>query len=46
MLAVCRGAQLLAIAHGGRLSQRVPAVTGHPELAGLGRTRSWPRATR
>ncbi len=36
MLAVCRGAQLMAIAHGGRLSQRLPAVTGHPELTGLG----------
>jgi putative glutamine amidotransferase len=35
VLAVCRGAQLLAIAHGGRLSQRPPAVTGHTELAGL-----------
>ena len=29
MLAVCRGAQLLAVAHGGRLSQRPPAVAGH-----------------
>ncbi len=35
MLAVCRGAQLLAVAHGGRLSQRPPAVGGHPELTGL-----------
>ncbi len=34
-LAICRGAQLLAVAHGGRLTQR-PAVTdGHPELANL-----------
>jgi putative glutamine amidotransferase len=35
MLAVCRGAQLLAIAHGGRLSQRPPAVDGHSELNGM-----------
>jgi putative glutamine amidotransferase len=32
LLAVCRGAQLLAIAHGGRLSQRPPAAAGHTEL--------------
>jgi putative glutamine amidotransferase len=31
-LAICRGAQLLAIAHGGRLSQRLPAVAGHTQL--------------
>lgn len=36
MLAVCRGAQLLAIAHGGRLSQRLPAIAAHAELSGLG----------
>jgi putative glutamine amidotransferase len=34
-LAVCRGAQLLAIAHGGRLAQR-PEITGeHPDIGGL-----------
>jgi putative glutamine amidotransferase len=35
VLAVCRGAQLLSIAHGGRLSQRPPATAGHSELGGL-----------
>lgn len=34
-LAVCRGAQLLAVAHGGRLTQRAPAESGHAELTGL-----------
>jgi putative glutamine amidotransferase len=34
-LAICRGAQLLAVAHGGRLMQRPPSVGGHTELAGL-----------
>lgn len=34
-LAVCRGAQLLAVAHGGRLRQRPPALAGHTELDGL-----------
>jgi putative glutamine amidotransferase len=34
-LAICRGAQLLAVAHGGRLAQRLPEVDGHRELAGL-----------
>jgi putative glutamine amidotransferase len=34
-LAICRGAQLLAVAHGGRLAQRLPEVDGHSELAGL-----------
>jgi putative glutamine amidotransferase len=34
-LAICRGAQLLAIAHGGRLLQRPEAVAGHTELRGL-----------
>ena len=34
-LAICRGAQLLAIAHGGRLTQRPPASDGHSELEGL-----------
>jgi putative glutamine amidotransferase len=35
LLAVCRGAQLLAIVHGGRLSQSPPAADGHAELTGL-----------
>jgi len=35
-LAVCRGAQLLAVAHGGRLAQRLSAGDGHRELEGLG----------
>lgn len=35
-LAICRGAQLLAVAHGGRLAQRPPAVDGHTELTGKG----------
>lgn len=34
-LAICRGAQLLAVAHGGALAQRPPAVPGHTELTGL-----------
>ena len=34
-LAVCRGAQLLAIAHGGRLVQRLPDVDGHADLDGM-----------
>jgi putative glutamine amidotransferase len=34
-LAICRGAQLLAIAHGGRLTQRLPDVDGHDDLGGL-----------
>ncbi|MGH2928740.1 MAG: gamma-glutamyl-gamma-aminobutyrate hydrolase family protein, partial [Solirubrobacteraceae bacterium] len=34
-LAVCRGAQLLAVAHGGRLAQRPPEAPGHAELTGL-----------
>jgi putative glutamine amidotransferase len=34
-LGICRGAQLLAIAHGGRLVQRLSAVDGHIELAGV-----------
>jgi putative glutamine amidotransferase len=34
-LGVCRGAQLMAIAHGGRLAQRLSAVDGHTELSGL-----------
>ncbi|HWE07867.1 MAG TPA: gamma-glutamyl-gamma-aminobutyrate hydrolase family protein [Solirubrobacteraceae bacterium] len=34
-LAICRGAQLLAVAHGGRLAQRPPATDGHAELAGV-----------
>src|SRR5690242_11564332 len=32
VLAVCRGAQLLTVAHGGQLSQHPPAVAGHAEL--------------
>jgi putative glutamine amidotransferase len=35
LLAICRGAQLLAVAHGGRLAQRPPAVEGHAELDGM-----------
>jgi putative glutamine amidotransferase len=34
-LAICRGAQLLAVAHGGRLAQQPPATGGHTELAGV-----------
>jgi putative glutamine amidotransferase len=34
-LAICRGAQLLAIAHGGRLSQHPPGTDGHTELTGV-----------
>jgi putative glutamine amidotransferase len=34
-LAICRGAQLLAIAHGGRLTQRLPDVKGHDDLGAL-----------
>lgn len=34
-LAICRGAQLLAVAHGGRLAQRLPVSEGHRQLAGL-----------
>ncbi|HET8979790.1 MAG TPA: gamma-glutamyl-gamma-aminobutyrate hydrolase family protein [Solirubrobacteraceae bacterium] len=34
-LAVCRGAQLLAVAHGGRLHQRPAAAEGHGELKGM-----------
>jgi putative glutamine amidotransferase len=30
-LAICRGAQLLALAHGGRLSQRPQATAEHPD---------------
>jgi len=33
-LAICRGAQLLAVASGGRLAQDPPATEGHIELAG------------
>lgn len=35
MLAICRGAQLLAVAHGGRLAQRLAAGDGHEDLGGL-----------
>jgi putative glutamine amidotransferase len=34
-LAICRGAQLLAVAHGGRLAQHLSAAGGHRELDGL-----------
>jgi putative glutamine amidotransferase len=34
-LAICRGAQLLAIAHGGRLVQEPPPSPGHGELSGM-----------
>jgi putative glutamine amidotransferase len=34
-LAICRGAQLLAVAHGGRLAQRLTPGDGHAELDGL-----------
>jgi len=34
-LGVCRGAQLLAVAHGGRLAQRLSAGDGHRSLEGL-----------
>lgn len=34
-LAICRGAQLLAVAHGGRLAQRLSGGEGHVELDGL-----------
>jgi putative glutamine amidotransferase len=34
-LAICRGAQLLAVAHGGRLAQWLSAGDGHRELGGL-----------
>ena len=34
-LAICRGAQLLAVAHGGRLAQHLPEAPGHAELAGM-----------
>jgi putative glutamine amidotransferase len=35
MLAICRGAQLLAVAHGGRLRQHLVSADGHGELGGL-----------
>lgn len=34
-LAICRGAQLLAVASGGRLAQQPPPADGHAELAGV-----------
>jgi putative glutamine amidotransferase len=34
-LAICRGAQLLAVAHGGRLAQQPPRSNSHPALTGL-----------
>jgi putative glutamine amidotransferase len=34
-LAICRGAQLLAVEHGGRLAQRLTGGDGHVDLAGL-----------
>ncbi|UGS39069.1 gamma-glutamyl-gamma-aminobutyrate hydrolase family protein [Capillimicrobium parvum] len=35
VLGVCRGAQLLAVAAGGRLAQRLPAVAAHRDIAEL-----------
>jgi putative glutamine amidotransferase len=35
VLAICRGAQLLAVAHGGCLAQRPPPAGGHAELGDL-----------
>jgi putative glutamine amidotransferase len=34
-LAICRGAQLLAVAHGGRLAQRPPHTDSHTAFTGL-----------
>jgi putative glutamine amidotransferase len=34
-LAICRGAQLLAVAHGGRLAQHLPPALGHAEPADM-----------
>jgi putative glutamine amidotransferase len=34
-LAICRGAQLLAVAHGGRLAQQPPLSDSHAALSGL-----------
>lgn len=34
-LGICRGAQLLAVAHGGRLTQQLPGVDGHTDPGGL-----------
>jgi putative glutamine amidotransferase len=34
-LAICRGAQLMAVAHGGRLHQHLPEALGHAELRDL-----------
>jgi putative glutamine amidotransferase len=34
-LAICRGAQLLAVAHGGRLAQQPPPTDGHPAFKTL-----------
>ncbi len=34
-LAICRGAQLLAVASGGRLAQQPPPSDGHTELVGV-----------
>ncbi len=34
-LAICRGAQLLAVAHGGRLGQQLPKAAGHHDLDGM-----------
>lgn len=36
VLAVCRGMQLLAVAHGGRLHQHLPATDGHAEHGAWG----------
>jgi len=40
-LAICRGAQLLAVVHGGRLAQRLSAGDGHASLATSPPRRSW-----
>jgi len=48
LLGICRGLQLLAVMHGGRLHQHLPGTAGHEEHGGTGGTRaspaSWARA--
>jgi putative glutamine amidotransferase len=34
-LGICRGAQLMAVAFGGALAQRIPPAANHPDVAGL-----------